>query len=175
MPPISFIDLTGQRFGKQVVLNRITDTCDKKYKERTYWLCKCDCGKFNECRTDGLRSGMSKSCGCTWSPPKHGPGPTHPNWKSGKHVSSTGYIRVRANGKYQQEHRLIIEGLIGRKLSSYETIHHKNGIRSDNSLENLELRSSNHGQGARIEDLVEHWTNMLKIYAPERLSEGTPA
>lgn len=58
-----FIDLTGQRFGRLVVVNRIENN---KYGQ-TRWHCKCDC--CNECDVDGhsLRNGMTKSCGCLHS------------------------------------------------------------------------------------------------------------
>lgn len=53
------IDLTGQRFGRLVVL------CRAEGKNgRSYWLCRCDCGK--DCVVQGqlLRNGHTKSCGC---------------------------------------------------------------------------------------------------------------
>ena len=53
-------DLTGQRFGKLVVL-----TYDKVVgKGHTYWLCQCDCGTIKSIRKDGLINGSIVSCGC---------------------------------------------------------------------------------------------------------------
>ena len=55
------IDLTGQRFGRLVVLekdkNRITNS-------GSYWICKCDCGKTKSVKSSSLRRGEIQSCGC---------------------------------------------------------------------------------------------------------------
>lgn len=53
------IDLTGQRFGKLVVLN-----LNKILKRGTYWLCKCDCGNYKIICGCELRNNDTKSCGC---------------------------------------------------------------------------------------------------------------
>lgn len=55
----TFIDLTGQRFGKLVVVNRAVG----QYRE-AMWLCKCECGNEIITRGSSLRGGKSKSCGC---------------------------------------------------------------------------------------------------------------
>jgi len=53
-------DLTGQRFGRLLVLQ--FDKTDKHYK--AYWLCKCDCGNVKSIASRGLLSGRIVSCGC---------------------------------------------------------------------------------------------------------------
>ncbi len=52
-------DLSGQRFGALTVLKRVENR-DK----RTYWLCRCDCGREHTVSTQNLRRGSVKSCGC---------------------------------------------------------------------------------------------------------------
>ena len=54
------LDLTNQRFGKLIALERAPKRNDKN----TRWKCQCDCGNITEVRTDYLRSGHTTSCGC---------------------------------------------------------------------------------------------------------------
>ena len=52
-------DLTGQRFGKLVVIERAFVR-----KKKVYWKCQCDCGEVRYHFTDTLLRGNAKSCGC---------------------------------------------------------------------------------------------------------------
>lgn len=56
----TFIDLTGQRFGRLIVIKRDGTTRSK----HTRWLCKCDCGNFTYVSRVSLKNGSTKSCGC---------------------------------------------------------------------------------------------------------------
>ena len=72
-------------------------------------------------------------------------------------LDKNGYVLLtkgRRNGYMQPQHRKIMEDFLGRKLLPTETVHHKNGIRHDNRLENLELWSGRHGRGQRASDLI---------------------
>ena len=52
------------------------------------------------------------------------------------------------------EHRLVMEQHLGRALLPHENVHHKNGIRDDNRIENLELWSTSQPYGQRVEDKI---------------------
>lgn len=57
------IDLTGQRFGRWVVLARLPNRGTGK-QTRAFWACRCDCGTEQPVAADGLQRGASLSCGC---------------------------------------------------------------------------------------------------------------
>lgn len=61
MPKI--IDISGQRFGRLVVIKNVPKPKDSK-SETSFWLCKCDCGKYKIAGKASLKNGNTKSCGC---------------------------------------------------------------------------------------------------------------
>jgi len=78
-------------------------------------------------------------------------GEKHPNWKGGR-VHTQGYIRIlKPDHPYADirgyifEHRFVVEQAIGRHLKANEFVHHINGKKDDNRLENLRL-VTHHGE-----------------------------
>lgn len=81
---------------------------------------------------------------------KQGKGIENGNWKGGRLKTKEGYVLIRIGNSYQKEHRFILEKHLGRTLTREDVVHHVNGIKDDNRLENLVL--TNHPSHARI-----HW------------------
>ncbi|GER23273.1 hypothetical protein NCCP1664_17690 [Zafaria cholistanensis] len=87
-----------------------------------------------------------------------------------------GYVTIKTDSGIVMEHRVVMEGILGRKLIKGETVHHKNGLRDDNRPENLELWF-NQPYGQRIPDLVaylaEYHAEALLIALQERVSKDS--
>jgi hypothetical protein len=87
--------------------------------------------------------------------------------KKGHLHKGSGYRMVSGGSReagVRMEHHVVMERLIGRPLRKDETVHHRNGIRTDNRPENLELWSGRHGKGHRVSDQIEFAKETLKIY-----------
>jgi hypothetical protein len=79
-------------------------------------------------------------------------------------IDKHGYRLFTIDGKDVPEHRMVMARKIGRELFPEETVHHKDGDRVNNDPSNLELWSSRHGRGQRVEDKIEFCTTFLSDY-----------
>lgn len=87
-----------------------------------------------------------------------------PAWKGGHGITPDGYAWVLAKNHPNRnrvnrvaEHRIVMEQILGRYLEPWESVHHKNGNRSDNRPENLELWTTRyHSDGIRVSDIPPH-------------------
>ncbi len=57
--PDNFVDITGKKFGRLLVLNR-----EPIIGQEAVWKCQCDCGNIINVKSYNLRSGHTQSCGC---------------------------------------------------------------------------------------------------------------
>lgn len=134
------------------------DEIGKKGDRRKHiWSACIDCGKerWKELRDGGTRNKRCIKC-------------ARPNWRGGRIKCRNGYIIIRVypndffcpmadSHGYVLEHRLVVAKSLNRCLLSWEIVHHRNHIRDDNRIENLELLTSKvHHYGiTRLENTVQ--------------------
>lgn len=95
-------------------------------------------------------------------------GSDHKGWKGGRRIDKSGYVLIyfpghpfagRPSKKYVREHRLVMEKHLGRFLDRKEVVHHRDGDKQNNSIENLELFLSNSAHlKHELKGRVPNWT-----------------
>lgn len=113
----------------------------------------------NEARANSIKARIGKKGG---------------NNKGGRILEKNGYISIwkpdhpncRTAG-YVHEHRYIMSEYLGRPLERHENVHHINGDRADNRIENLELWTTQQPSGQRVEDKINWAIKFLKEYGYE--------
>jgi len=137
------------------------------------WSACIDCGKERWIR---LIKGQPVNiyCQSCWQR-----GDKNPSWKGERLKDSSGYILVRlpfndffrsmANGRsYVLEHRLVMAKYLGRNLQSWELVHHKNHIRDDNRIENLQLVTDDrHTQITILENRISYLEQRVTLLEAE--------
>ena len=161
---MSYIDITGQRFGKLVAIKKVEPHITPNGNKITQWFCQCDCGNTTIVRSASLRNGITKSCGCykkeyqktlykkycTYDlSGEYGIGITNQNYKflfdKDKYDkikdycwafdNSKRYYVARINGENVLLHRFLLD----LKPGDNKIVDHINGDCNDNRLLNLRI------------------------------------
>lgn len=138
---------------------------NKKGFDKFTFIACIDCGKT---RWVQIRKGKPRDIRCKACANCRRRGGSPLDWQNGRTIDKKGYVQLNvrltpsfdnffypmvANGRIL-EHRFVMAKHLGRCLQSWEIVHHKNGIKDDNRIENLELsmngtHSSDHSKGYR--------------------------
>lgn len=133
--------------------------------------------EFENCETKAIAHGLCQKHYSAWRAFLDAERTPEHRSKRGDSVDKSGYVSKyvpeHPNASVSGivlEHRLVMEQHIGRLLEPHENVHHKNGDRKDNRIENLELWSVKQPPGQRVEDKVKHALEILALYAPDCLA-----
>lgn len=143
-------------------------------KKKTGEVVKCAiCGKKIYVQKNQLQRGEGKTCSWECRNEYVSNKLSKELEKTAKWVGNHGYV---VWGK-RLEHRVVMEQYLGRSLESHEQVHHRNGVRTDNRLENLELVSSrnhhvHHPQPKKRVQLVCNWCGKEYEKKKSRASES---
>ena len=146
--------LIGRRQDKLLIVEKV----GRSNYGTSLWRCLCDCGNEIVRCSSGVRK--LKDCGCSRQKPI-----------GHRITTSSGYTIIKVankfragNKNYKYEHQHVMEQYLGRLLKPHERIHHINGRRNDNEINNLELWTRDHPDGQRVDDMLTWAKKILKEY-----------
>lgn len=152
--------LCSAHYRRVLLTGAAGGTVARRWPARTCFVFGCGRDHYSKgwCTMHYARARASDAPG--EAAPRLGP------WGGGT-VDKNGYRVITVNGRAMYEHRFVLEQLIGRSLRPYESPHHRNGERTDNRPENLELWVRGQPAGQRLDDIV---TWLARDYRAEALA-----
>ena len=142
--------------------SRVREYNKKQREKNPLYLCACGCGK--KIRTGKYYRGHSPKIHTIFRAKNLKIKNKGKGW-----IDHCGYRILKRDGKDIREHRYLMEQHLGRKLDLSEHIHHKNGNRLDNRIENLEIMTNSEHNSRHIS---KHITKEIKKLVLDRLEKG---
>lgn len=142
-------------------------SCSRLFVPSSRHLDCPSCRSRDSCGCGASKQRSSTVCsGCRPNKGRH-----NGNWRGGVTYHKKGYLMRRVpdhprarSSPYVFEHILVMEARLGRYLTAEENVHHLNGVKDDNRIENLELWTKPHPSGIRVEDAVAWAKEILNKY-----------
>lgn len=191
---VRFIQKNLDKFPRKVITRRIRKRPVGEYQQSFYCFDRVcvSCGKIKSTSFTTLKKyvdhGFTGKCFSCFikSDRVSMRGDNHPRWVGWKmRKNRQGYVilnthflskkdkilcqgMTKNNTKFRRnqifEHKFILAKHLNRPLLEHENVHHKNGIKDDNRIENLELWSTSQPSGQRVTDKIEWCKQFLKEY-----------
>lgn len=139
--------------------NKTRDPATRREAVKAWRAKRVEQGYYGKCIKCGDNLGRNENTKKTPYCKECCKGELHPNFTGG-YLNHDGYRIINK----QLEHRLVMQKHLGRKLYPDENIHHINGSRTDNRIENLELWSTSQPSGQRIADKIAWAKELLRRY-----------
>lgn len=169
------VELAGIPTLSYTFAMKICNTCKKEFKPSSNHK-DCPTCRYQKSKTTlcyicktTMHSRRYKHC-------RHCTNTLKANYGTGRYIKS-GYVMVfqkshprsqGSGGNYVFEHILVMERHLGRYLIENENVHHKNGVKHDNSIKNLELWTRPQPIGIRAKDALKWAKEILATYEPVR-------